>query len=342
MKVPEPKKTKGGWRIQLRLGGKSIPVIAADRKSCIRAAAQIKADWQSGSYKVTVIDSTISEAVSKYIEAREAVLSPSTIRSYRIIEKNRWQAVKHRKLSDIKPAEWQRIVSAEARACSPKTLKNAFGLLKSAARYAGYPLPDDIRLPQPEHNERAYLLPDDIPIFVAAVKDTKYAVPLLLALSSMRISEISALRWENIPSNPKLIHTNGAVVLGSDNRYKHKRTNKNSSSNRSIPIFIPELSNAIKRDRQPTGYVLSCSQNTLRNAVKRICEENDLPAVSPHGLRHSFASLCYHLRVPERICMEIGGWSDNQTMHKIYTHIAKSDVEHYTSELGSFFGTESA
>lgn len=60
-----------------------------------------------------------------------------------------------------------------------------------------------------------------------------------------------------------------------------------------------------------------------------------------HGLRHSFASLAYHLHMPERIAMEIGGWSDSGTMHKIYTHIAQSDIKRYQAAMGNFYGKKS-
>jgi hypothetical protein len=41
--------------------------------------------------------------------------------------------------------------------------------------------------------------------------------------------------------------------------------------------------------------------------------------------------------VPEKIAMQIGGWADDKTMRKIYTHIARKDIEKYTSELVKFF-----
>jgi len=56
-----------------------------------------------------------------------------------------------------------------------------------------------------------------------------------------------------------------------------------------------------------------------------------------HGLRHSFASLAYHLNIPEKITMEMGGWSDPGTMHKKYTHIAKSDISRYQTAMADFY-----
>lgn len=39
--------------------------------------------------------------------------------------------------------------------------------------------------------------------------------------------------------------------------------------------------------------------------------------------------------------MEIGGWSDSGTMHKIYTHIAQSDIKRYQAAMGNFYGKKS-
>ena len=70
----------------------------------------------------------------------------------------------------------------------------------------------------PEETLNAFLAPDEIRTFVRAIAPTKYAVPALLALSSLRISEIEALRWEDIPTDPKLIQVRGAVVLDEKNK----------------------------------------------------------------------------------------------------------------------------
>ena len=48
-------------------------------------------------------------------------------------------------------------------------------------------------------------------------------------------------------------------------------------------------------------------------------------------------SLGYHLGIPEREMMELGGWSDNATMQKIYTHIAKADRLKNENKLVEYF-----
>lgn len=129
----------------------------------------------------------------------------------------------------------------------------------------------------------------------------------------------------------------GAVVLNEENKKVRKRTNKNATSTRNVPVMIPELAEALERDRKPSGSLMGMHQNSLRYGIAKICKENDLPDIGIHGLRHSFASLAYHLQIPEKIAMEIGGWADATTMHKIYTHIARADITRYQTKMTDFF-----
>ena len=339
MKLPEPRRlSSGNYFIQLRLGGESISITESSRAACIREAQSIKAEYLAGKRsKAAPKAPTLKEAIDAYIEARSNTLSPLTIRGYRTIQKHRFQTTIPRRLDQIEDSEWQGIVNAEAALCAPKTLKTAFSFVRGVVWHAtGRQLPE-VTLAAPVPKEKPFLTPDQIRVFVAAVKDTRYAVPALLALSSLRISEIQALRWEDIPENPDFIRVQGAVVLNENNKYQRKAQNKNASSTRNVPVMIPELAAAIQRDRKPAGPVLDITQNSLRCAIKKICREHDLPDVGVHGLRHSFASLAYHLQVPERIAMEIGGWSDAATMQKIYTHIARSDVRRYQTAMTTFY-----
>lgn len=342
MKIPEPRRLKNkDWFIQLRLNGVSIPVSDPDKEKCKKKAAAIKAQYKADQLTAERLKKlpTLRVAIDEYIDSRSNTLSPSTIRGYRIIQRNRFQSTMARPLSSIKDNEWQRIVNQEAKTCSPKTLKNAWGLVRSVALDNGRRLPD-VALPNQISNKTEFLTYEQIRVFVDAVKDTEIAIPALLALSSARLSEIDALLWENIPMNPKFIPIKGARVRNSNNQYVMKDQNKNTTSTRNIPILIPELQAAIERDRKPAGKVLEMTPKLLRVRVDKICKENNLPHVCVHGLRHSFASLAYHLQIPEKIVMEIGGWANDATMKKIYSHIAQSDITRYQNALADFYASK--
>lgn len=350
MTVPKPRRlSSGNYFIQMRLGGESVSVTAPTSKECTREASYIKAEYLAGKRapKQEPVEEvklpTLSSLIDQYINSKSNTLSPSTVRGYRAIQKNRFKATMERSVSDITEDEWQSITNKEAALCSPKTLKNSFAFIRTVLQSEAKIKIPEVTLPGSVSNETAFLTPDEIKLFVEAVKDTKYAIPTLLALSSLRISEIYALQWENIAKNPKFVRVAGAVVLDEDHRFTKKKQNKNSSSTRNVPIFIPELAAAIERDRQPSGRVVTMKQNTLRLGIHKICKEAGITDVTVHGLRHSFASLAYHLRIPERIAMEIGGWANINTMQKVYTHIAKSDISRYQTELQNFYsGRKSA
>lgn len=316
-----------------------MPVTAATEKQCVREATAIKAEYLAGKRapKPEEPALTLTAAIDAYIASKSNTLSPSTIGGYRVIQRGRFQGTMKRDVYKIDPSEWQEIVNAEAAICGPKTLRNAYFFVKSVCRsVCGISLPD-VTMPGLVPAQKEFLTPSQIKIFVKAVKDEPCAIPALLALSSLRSSEIAALRWENIPDDPQFIQVSGALVRDEYNRPVLKKQNKNATSARRVPVLIPELKAAIKRDRQPEGPVLAVPQDRLRDDINRICQENELPRVGIHGLRHSFASLAYHLRMPEKIAMDIGGWSDSGTMHRIYTHIARSDIQRYQDAIGDFY-----
>lgn len=341
MKIPKARKlSSGNWFIQLRLGGESIPITARTEKECIRQAQYAKAEYLAGQRvpkAAAPAPLTLTKAIDQYIQERQNILSPSTIRGYRAIQRTRYQDTMRRNLHDIADKEWQSIVNREAALCSVKTLRNSFSFLRSVIRAeTGKTLPN-IKLGVQIPHDTKFLSPEEIPLFISEAVSSSYAVPLLCALSSMRISEIAGLKWENIPRNPKFIRTESVIVHDERGQQVEKPQAKNQSSTRNVPILIPQLAECIERDRQPEGPVLTIRKNSLLRVVHRICQNAGITNVTVHGLRHSFASLCYHLQVPEKIVMEIGGWNDFGTMRRIYTHVSQSDIARYETKIMDYY-----
>lgn len=186
-----------------------------------------------------------------------------------------------------------------------------------------------------ESEERLFLEPDQIDIFVEAVKGQPVEIPALLCLSSLRRSEMLALKWCNVDLKKGTINVHGATVRGSSGLVE-KKQNKTDKSRRTVPI-IPPLLDAMEKADRKTVYVVTMGGDTALKQVQKICREKGLPEVGLHGLRHSFASLAYHLQIPEMIAAEIGGWDDLGTMHKIYTHLAKSDIANRAKDFCDYF-----
>ena len=234
--------------------------------------------------------------------------------------------------------QWQAALREERRkGRSPKYIENAWSLMASSIEEVTGRRPK-VMLFQEEKNERPYLEPDEVDIFVKAIKGTPVEIPALLCLCSLRRSELLALKWNKVDFKKKVIYVQGARVRGADG-LADKKQNKNDKSRRVIPI-IPPLLEALQNVERKSDYVCTMTGDLTLTKINKICRENDLPEVGLHGLRHSFASLAYHLQIPEMIAAEIGGWNDLSTMHNIYTHLAQKDIEKRSKDFSDFFDPE--
>lgn len=334
MKLPKARRLpSGSWFVRVIIDGKTVSITKPTKKEAEAEAAALK----SGAKRYfQASDKTLTQAIDAYISSRENVLSPSTIRVYKQIQKYRFQTLMGKKVSSLTQEQLQRAVNAEAKQVSAKTLKNAWGLIGAVVTdTTGSRI--TVRIPQIVHDDLPYLTADQIPVFLQAIKGDPYEIPILLGLSSLRRSEILAVRWEDIDLEHNCIHVHGSAVYNSDGELVQRQENKNTSSRRTVPFLIPQLREAVEAAEKKTEFAAQCAPNTIRCATNRLCKKAGLPPIGAHGLRRSFASLCYHLQVPEQITMLAGGWSDIYTMRKIYTKISQKDINSQGSKLTEFF-----
>lgn len=333
MKLPKPRKLpSGSWFVRVMINGKSIGITRSTEKECLAAAAALKAGFNEEKKSGL----TVHKAIDQYIGNRENVLSPSTIRGYRTIQRTRFQTMMERKLDTITQDQWQKAVNAEAKLCSAKTLQNAWRFISGViSEQTGKRM--NIRLPQVVQNDLPFLTSEEIPAFLEAAQGDKYEIALLLGLSGLRRSEILSVRWEDIDLERGCIYVRGSAVLDENGVLVHKKENKNPSSRRTVPFLLPQLREAIENAERKGDYVVTCYPSTIQKAVTKVCKTAGVTMISPHGLRRSFASLCYHLGVPEHVAMKAGGWSDIYTMRKIYTKISESDIQKQGEKITEFF-----
>lgn len=334
MKLPKIEKLpSGSFRAQIQIDGKRYSVTGASPKEVEREIAALKLKLKKAPQKASEL--TLTKAIDAYIEARKNVLSPSTVRGYRNIQNNRLQALMHKPVKFLTRDMCQRAVNDEAKKCSSKTVANAWlfvsGVIADAAgtRF-------DVRVGQVVSKERAFLDADQIKSFLEIIKGTEVEIAALLALSSLRRSEIQGLDWGCVDMEKRLIYIKQSAVYDEHGDLVTKTETKNKGSRRTVPMIEP-LYQALNAVEDRTGRVVPMTGNAASKRINVICENNGLPSVGLHGLRHSFASLSYSLNVPAKIAAEIGGWSGDATMQKIYTHIAQKDREHYTSAFTAFF-----
>ena len=106
MRIPKIEQLPSGhYFCRLRLGGVSIPITAKSEVECERLASLKKAEYLAGKTHVQRLpkDTTLQEAMNKFLKQREKTLSPSTYRSYKSYSENRFPDYRQKKFPDFDP-----------------------------------------------------------------------------------------------------------------------------------------------------------------------------------------------------------------------------------------------
>lgn len=325
IKVPEPRQLKSGaWNIELRKEGESV--TEATPEACLARARAIRAGFLKS--EKALPKQSLDSFLRSYIDSVSTILSPSTIRGYEGIYKHHFKEFKD---EDLRAIDWQDLVSKEAESSSAKTVRNSWGLITAAHDAAGLPTPK-VKLPRVIRKERDFFDYGQILTFLDAVKGKSCELMSLLALHSLRASEILALQQNSLAGDT--IRIRGAMVRDKNNKYVFKEENKTDSSRRDVPVMIPRLTEIWPGEDEPLELM---NVSAFNRALKKVCESAGLPVLTIHELRHSFASLAWHLKWDAMTTCAVGGWSDLSTVQNIYTHLAEQDKNDNIERMKAFY-----
>ena len=325
--VPKPKRQASGEYVgRVMVDGVRERIKATTEAEYYRRARAIKLKLVD--LKNEPSNFTLDDVIKGYIEKNEPVFSPSTVRGYETIRRQLQKFTSDK----VKSIDWQDLVNQLSAKFAPKTVKNQYGLIVAALK-AKKITPPDVKLPQTVKSERPFLEPNDIKLFVSAIRGKRIELTALLALHSLRESEILALTKDSVKDG--IIHVKGAVVPNKENQLVRKQTNKTTDSAREIPIFIPrlaELWGQLETDPQFPH------PSEIRRQLLRVCRRNALPDVTCHGLRHSFCSLAmgemgWDIKTTQRI----GGWASPSVPTQVYTHLCTNRYEDDVKRMENFY-----
>ena len=329
LRVPKPTRREDGtWTARIMVAGERVRVDGNSEEEYYQKAKATKAGLLE--MKKAAPRITLGAAVDNYINDNDAVLSPSTINAYKSYRRTRFKAYMS---EDVEQINYQRMINEECKKVAPKTVHNAFRLVTASLKHEGIAIPE-VNLPQKHKAERPWLDYEQIATFLIALRGKPYELGALLALHGLRRSEILHLTADDIDAEHGLIYVRGASVIGENNKLTDKNTNKTTASSRVVNIVIPRLNELIDGKE---GKLITTNPTTLYDSINDICRQNSLPTVGVHGLRHSFASLAYHLGWSELTTMREGGWSNPDTVHRIYTHLAAQDANADIQKMKDFY-----
>lgn len=168
---------------------------------------------------------------------------------------------------------------------------------------------------------------------------SNYTAILLLAYTGLRKGEAQGLKWNNINFDDKTL----TVECTRDN--KGIRTPKTNNSYRTIIIddvllnqlkvyktWCKELKLSMGIKWQESDFILISYQtgvevtdNFMKNCLDRVIDKKVIPKITPHGLRHTHATILIAQRIPVKVIADRLG-NTPQMILDIYGHSFK-DLE---------------
>ena len=292
-------------------------------------AAQFKADQN----RKRQADLTVGEAIDGYINAKEAVLSPSTIKAYRSQAEHRYDPIRNKSIRKLTSEDLQLFVSSLVGEVSPKTVANIYGLLSAAlALYA----PDlAFRVTLPKKKKRRQTAPSDDEIAVLykkATGDLKISIALA-AFGSCRRGEICALKYKDVTDKGVSVHSD--MVQGYDKQWIVKEMPKNNESIRFVSL--PESVLDLIGTGDPEDFIIKKTPNAIGNAFIKLRDQEGL-SIRFHDLRHYFASIAAVLDIPQTYIADFGGWrQDSPVMKEVYQNKIVPIANSYAKILTDHF-----
>ena len=319
----------GSWRCRVRkkINGQTVDKsFTAETKGEAEYLAQA---WLHGEKKPRS-QKTFREGLEEYISNRYNVLSPSTIKGYRSLQRHSFKALEPMQIGDITDEDVQKLINENALCYSVKSLKNQLGLIIPVLGRTV-----KVKLPQEEKEDIIIPTEEEAKQILKAIDGSYIECEVLFALMlGLRVSEIVALRWENIHEH--YIDIRGAIVADEWGNYVYKKANKSDASRRTV--LIPDYLWAKLEQLEKDGErIFNLSPDALNSAWRRLRKKKGLRPFTLHGLRHYCASVMLLKGVPDKYAMEILGQSTPGVLKNIYQATYQSEKDKMQKQMSDYF-----
>lgn len=329
---PRPRELpSGAWRCETMVKGERISIVDEDPAVAHAKVLAIKAGLMEAAKNPRRI--TVGAAVTRYIESKDAILSPSTIAGYKKIQRNDMATIEKLNMADITQERVQRWVNTLARTKSSKSVRNAHGLL--SAVLAEYRPEFTLRTTMPQRDAKRITIPDEeqIVAIMHGCEGRPEELPILLALwLGLRASEIRGLTWDDVQDGR--LHVKQAIVEG-ENGPVLKKT-KTVSGDRWIKI--PHRIEALIMEQPRDGeHIVTMSGQAMYKRFVRLCKRLGLPHFRFHDLRHTAASVSAMLGVPTKYSQQRMGHQTDNMLKTVYEHTMRSKEDEFADRINEYF-----
>lgn len=301
----KPRKLKSGtWFIQTQVNGQRRSFSAPTRAEVIRKATE---------YKLTAVDAPsapLGALIDHYIDVKRNVLSPATITRYEQTRRLEFQRLMDVSVRELSTDRLQAEINIMAADHSPKTVRNAYGLITAALSMFAPEL--HFRVTLPKKKRITYNIPTDEQIYdmLSHASENLTTAIMLAAFCGLRRGEIAALRSEDIQG--KTIHVKSASVYD-ENRKQIDKAPKTFTSDRYVPA--PDF--VLEHIKGKEGKVCPIALNSITRRFQELREKLGYN-FRFHDLRHYYASSLHAIGIRDQYIMKFGGWKSDAVLKSVY------------------------
>ena len=198
-------------------------------------------------------------------------------------------------------------------------------------------------------------LTDFLKVCKANSKPVDYTFFHLLAFTGLRTGEAIGLMWSDVDfENKRLSISRTAVVIDKKQTVQDPKTKMSKRvitlDNETLSVLklwkrqqIKEYFQAGKAYQHESNYIFTNNRGEwLSTAAMKVklqrffCKHNKLKKITPHGFRHTHASLLFEAGVAAKIISDRLGHNNVQTTLDMYTHINDNQRVEVVDQLMDF------
>ncbi len=282
---------------------------------------------------------TVGDAIKRYIDSKENVLSPSTIRSYRTIQKNNLLELQPTKLRDLTREAIQKEINRESQSHKPKGVANMYGLLTAALKMFRPDFNPGATLPTKQPFKATVPVDKQIKELLRLAEGADIEIPIMLAaMGSLRAGEIAALTVGDILDNG--VRVNKSMVRNPDEKWEIKQHPKTLAGIRIAPLpkEVIQKIRLTTAEKGESERICALNPQGIYKHYANLRSQCGMERCRFHDLRHYYASMAHVLGVPDQYIMLYGGWSDKSTLTKIYQQAQEDYTDQESAKVTDFFG----
>lgn len=329
----------GSWRIRVydKANNKYVSFTSQlPGKAGKNEAEFLAKEWQAGHKKRPESTKTVYELVKEYIDSKEPLLSPSSIRGYLIILENALGDFGTLKVKTLTEKDLQFWVSKNALRYAPKSVKSQYGLITAALRQERIQLDySSVMLPKAQRKEKKIPNEQEIATILHMIEGTSVELPVTIAVTlGMRQSEIAGLKWSDYDG--KYLSVHAAVVPDKYNKYVYKNSTKSAASTRLIEVDAL-LKERLDRAERTSEFISPMLPSSVLRKFNHLCDRQGLPRFTMHEQRHGNASMMLAKGVPDKYAMQRLGQSSPNMIKDIYQHLYESKQKEVADTVSDAF-----